>query len=90
MRSLRQMRGMTQVELAEKANVRHTYISRVERGHTRPPSTETIVRIADALDANADELLALAGKIAPDVKQVMIEHSRLMNVVREEAEAVPA
>ncbi|WP_103029995.1 helix-turn-helix domain-containing protein [Salinibacter altiplanensis] len=90
MRSIRQMRGMTQVEIAEKADVGHTYISRIENGHAPPPSTETIVRVADALDADADELLALAGKVAPDVEQMLIESPSLMDVVREEANAVPA
>jgi len=81
---------MTQVEVAEKANVGHTYICRIENGHARPPSPETIVRVADALDADADELLALAGKVAPDVEQILIEHPDLMGMVREKANAVPA
>ncbi len=90
MRSIRQMRGTTQVEVAEKADVGHTYICRIENGQAPPPSTETIVRVADALDTDADELLALAGKIAPDVEQMLIESPSLMDVVREEAETVPA
>ena len=82
------MKGMTQSVVADKADVDHTYISRIENGHAPPPSTETIVRVADALDTDADELLALAGKVAPDVKQMLIEHPDLMDVVRKEA--VPA
>jgi len=84
------MQGMTQSAIADKADIDHTYISRIENGHASPPSTETIVRIADALDTDADELLALAGKVAPDVEQMLIERPSLMEVVRKEAEPVPA
>jgi transcriptional regulator with XRE-family HTH domain len=77
-------------DLAGGANLDYTYLSKIERGKSRAPSTEALVRIADALDADADELLALAGKVAPDVEQMLIERPSLMDVVRKKAEAVPA
>jgi len=86
-RSLRKTRGMSQTELAEEVDLDATYLSKIENGHMNPPSTEALIRIADALDADADELLAMAGKVPPDVEQMLIEQPSLMDVVRRKAVA---
>ena len=89
-RALRKAAGMSLRDLAGEADLDYTYLSKIERGKSPSPSTEALIRIADALDADADRLLALAGKIAPDVEQMLIEHPDLMGIVREKAKAVPA
>lgn len=48
-----------------------TYLSKIENDHLPPPSTAAIIALAHELDANPDELLALAAKPPPDVGQVM-------------------
>lgn len=55
-RSLRLARGLTQEELAEKANLHVNSISFVERGMT-PPALDTICAIADALAVKASDLI---------------------------------
>lgn len=52
---LRKQREMSQVELAEKLNVKQTDISRWERGAV--PSLDTIIRIGLALQSSVDDLL---------------------------------
>lgn len=47
---LRSLRGMTQTQLAEKANTTQTVVSRLENGSTKP-SLETVRKLANALDA---------------------------------------
>lgn len=69
MRALREARRMSQSQLANRAELDHSYISRLERG-TRTPTREAIHLIADALDlpltdSNRDRMLAAAG-FAPD------------------------
>ena len=50
---LRKKRGLTQGELAQRAGTTQAVISRLENASVRP-SLETIVKIAQALDAAVD------------------------------------
>jgi len=49
--ALREKRGLTQAQLAERCGVDQGDISRVERGSTSP-TARTLQRIAEALDAD--------------------------------------
>ena len=53
---LRSLRGLTQEELAETADMKRTQISALERGH-RGVQMETIDRLAKALGVDPWELL---------------------------------
>lgn len=55
-RALRTAAGLTQEQLAERADMHWTFISGVERG-LKDPRLNTIGRIADALGVTADALL---------------------------------
>jgi transcriptional regulator with XRE-family HTH domain len=60
LRDLRREKGLTQHELADKAGVDDTYISKIENDRLPySPSAETIRLIAKVLDADALELLAI-------------------------------
>lgn len=52
----RKARGMTQEELAAKADVSTTHIGVIERG-VKIPNLDTFVAIANALEVSADILL---------------------------------
>ena len=58
---LRNEAGMTQAQLAEKANLSVDSISRIERGD-RAPSLESLEKIAAALKTNPVQLLNFEGK----------------------------
>lgn len=55
-RKLRELRGMTQEQLAEAADVSATYIGFIERGDNVPTLT-IIIQIASALGVRPSELL---------------------------------
>lgn len=49
-----------------------TYLSKIENDRLEhPPSVPAILAMAAELDADSDELLALAGKAPPDVGQML-------------------
>jgi transcriptional regulator with XRE-family HTH domain len=56
--ALRKMRGMSQEQLAEKANVSRSHISSIEApGIARPFSLEVFFNIADALELEPADLI---------------------------------
>ena len=56
--TLRRLRGMSQEQLAEKANISRSFLSIIEAPKTvRPFSLEVLFNIADALDVNPGDLV---------------------------------
>ncbi len=55
-REKREEKGLRQDDLAEKTNLSTNFISKIERG-VRQPRLDKLVRIINALDASADEIL---------------------------------
>lgn len=60
-RYYRQLRGMTQEELAHSADMKRTYVSDLERG-TRNPSVRALGRLAEALGIDPAALLQLSNQ----------------------------
>lgn len=56
LRRLRKVRGLTQVQLSEKAQVPRSVIARFETGRTAL-STKNLTKIAGALDCSMEEIL---------------------------------
>ena len=56
LRELRKSNGLTQVRLAEKANVNRTVIARFETGKTGL-STKNLAKIAKVLDCSMEDIL---------------------------------
>lgn len=56
---LRRLAGLSQEELAHRANVHQTYLSGVENG-LRNPSIAVLDRIATALGADIEDLVMMA------------------------------
>jgi transcriptional regulator with XRE-family HTH domain len=55
-RALRRERGLSQEEVAHRANMERSYVSDLERG-TRNPSVRALGRLAAALDVDPAALL---------------------------------
>ena len=56
--ALRKMRGLSQEQLAERANISRSFLSAIEApGIVRPFSLEVFYNIADALDIEPSDLL---------------------------------
>lgn len=53
---IRKNRGMTQEQLAEKAELSNIYISHIENSRSIP-SLETLMKLCSALDVTPDEVL---------------------------------
>ena len=75
-RGLRRTKGISQRALGNMVGVSFTYISKVENGKLDfgdYPSTSLISRLAEALDADEEELLLLAEKIPEPIRRRFFE-----------------
>jgi transcriptional regulator with XRE-family HTH domain len=82
-RELRKAQGMSQRELADRAGIDFTYLSKIENGRMEPPSEQVIRRVAEELDADADELIVLADKFLFDLAQELKTPERVKALRRE-------
>jgi transcriptional regulator with XRE-family HTH domain len=83
LRELRRDRGLSQRGLADRAGIDFTYLSKIENGRMEPPSEEVIRRVAEELDADADELIVLADKFPSDLAQQLKTPERVKALRRE-------
>jgi transcriptional regulator with XRE-family HTH domain len=71
LRDLRKAAGLTLRELAESVEVNFSYLSKIENGVLPPPSERVVRSLAEALNYDEDELLALAGIITADIAEIL-------------------
>jgi transcriptional regulator with XRE-family HTH domain len=57
LKTLREEKGLTQVDLANKAKVERTYIVKLESGDKKNPSLDILKKLAKALGVPVTELL---------------------------------
>lgn len=57
LKTLREGKGLSQVDLAKKASVGRTYIVKLESGDKKNPSLDTLKKLAKALGVPVTELL---------------------------------
>jgi HTH-type transcriptional regulator, competence development regulator len=65
-------------EMAKKIGVSPTYLSKVERDEFPPPAEDKVRKIAAIIERDVDELLALAGRVASDLTDIIREQPRQM------------
>jgi HTH-type transcriptional regulator, competence development regulator len=76
-------------QVAERIGVEPSYLSKVERDIGSPPSEETLVRLARDLGLDADLVLAYAGKISRDVRDVIRRRPQLFAELIRELQDMP-
>lgn len=83
-RELRLAKSLTQRDLGEKVGVEFSYISKIENGKLDfgdYPSEALIHRLADALETDEFELLVLAEKVPPQVRERFFERPDAFRVL---------
>lgn len=59
-----------------RVGIEPAYLSKIERGEFAPPGEETIRSLARELEEDPDLLLALAGKVSTDLKEIILKRPR--------------
>jgi transcriptional regulator with XRE-family HTH domain len=63
-------------QVAQRIGVEPAYLSKIERGEVAPPSEEKIRALATELDQDADVLLAMAGKVSAELREIIRKRPR--------------
>jgi len=58
-------------EFAKMLGVSATYVSQVERDELPPPAEERVIKTAELLGIDRDVLLAMAGRVATDLEDII-------------------
>ena len=77
-------------EMAKKVGMSPTYLSKVERDEFPPPAEDKVSKIASILGLDLDELLALAGRVASDLTDIIRQQPRVMADLLRSAKGMPA
>jgi transcriptional regulator with XRE-family HTH domain len=82
-------RRFTLRQVATRIGVEPSYLSRVERGKEPPPSEAKIMALAAELDQDPDLLLALAGKVSADLREIILKRPGLFAQLLRELKDMP-
>jgi transcriptional regulator with XRE-family HTH domain len=82
LRQLRLERCINQRDLAAQVGIDFTYLSKLENNRMAPPAAGTIVKLARALNTEADELLLLANKVPRDLTPLITKSVALPAFLR--------
>ena len=80
-RQRREAKGIGLREMAKMIGVSPTYLSQVEREKFAPPAEDKVKVIAEILDLDVHELLALADKVSSDVTRIIKEYPPVAGIL---------
>lgn len=84
LRKKRLAKGYSLRKFAEEVGVSPTYLSHVEQGEADPPTAERVTKMAILLDENADEMIALAGRVPEDLPEIIqSQPTEMLELLRE-------
>ncbi|MBN2240876.1 MAG: helix-turn-helix domain-containing protein [Dehalococcoidales bacterium] len=81
-KELRLKAGLSQRVVADAAGISFTYLSKIENGVMPPPGEEVIVKLAEVLSGDKDELLTLAGKVPSDIVSQILNNPDILKSIR--------
>lgn len=76
-------------QVAQRASIKPTYLSKIERGELPPPSEATILRVSSDLGLDSDVMLAMAGKVSADLRAIVCARPLLFSKVLRELKDLP-
>jgi len=91
LRKARIAKGYSLRKFAEKVGISPTYLSLVEQGKVEsPPTADRVKKMAELLDENSDEWIALAGRVPQDLPGIIQEQPTEMPELLREASGLTA
>ncbi|MDE2125246.1 MAG: helix-turn-helix transcriptional regulator [Armatimonadetes bacterium] len=83
LRDARRDSGLSQRELADRAGVDFSYISKIENGRIPPPAADTVVKLCEIIGVQPENLLSQIGKMPSDVQKTVSSSAAAQEFLRE-------
>lgn len=90
LRDARMEKKISLRKFAEMVGISPTYLSQVEQNNVMPPTADRVTRMAELLDQNVDEWIALAGRVPEDVPDIIKKQPTEMPKLLREASGLSA
>jgi len=91
LQATRKAKGYSLRKFAEMVDISPTYLSQVENAKIeRPPTAERVRTMAELLGQNADEWIALAGRIPEDLTDIITNEPQAMPALLRAAKGLTA
>ena len=91
LREARLAKGYSLRKFAEKVGISPTYLSLVEQGKVEsPPTADRVKQMAELLEENSDEWIALAGRVPGDLPEIIQQQPTGMPELLREASGLTA
>jgi len=90
LREKRVEKGFSLRKFAEAVGVSPTYLSQVEQENVQPPTADRVKRMAELLEENPDEWIALAGRVPEDLPKIIQKQPTEMPELLREASGLTA
>ena len=82
--------GFSLRKFAELVGVSPTYLSQVEQENVDPPTADRVKRMAELLEENPDEWIALAGRVPEDLPKIIQKQPTEIPELLREAQGLTA
>ena len=76
-------------QVAKYLEIEPSYLSKIERGLQPPPGEGTIKKLAQVLSEDEDVLLALAGKVSQELKEIIRTRPKLFGQLIRQLKDMP-
>ena len=86
----REARDIGLRQMAKLIGVSPAYMSKVERAESTPPTEDKVRSIAQILECDPDELLAMAGRVPSDLADIIKRHPVEMSALLRTANGLSA
>ncbi|MGM1023189.1 MAG: helix-turn-helix domain-containing protein [Bacillota bacterium] len=74
---LRKSLELRQSDVAAEAGIEASYLSKIEKDRVAPPSEDVLMKLAAALSHDENEIIYRAGKIPPDIRDLILNDQEL-------------
>lgn len=76
-KQLRKVKRLSQIELAEMADIKAPYLSKIEKGRVTAPSEEVLIRLAMVLNEDPYRMIVKAGKVPKDFQNIILTDDKV-------------
>ena len=89
LRRLRKEKRITQRRMAELVGIDFTYISKIENGTMDPPAEDKIIRMAEVLEVDPEDLIIAANKIPTRFRDLITSNEQVPVFLRKASRLTP-